>query len=87
MSNEIINILFNAGTFLIALLSFIVLLIEKISKNSSPDVAIGQLLFFYLKILVIPAALTARFLYKQSVGSTLLFFFATCLYYIRFFRK
>ena len=33
MSNEVINILFNAGTFLIALLTFIILLIEKIAKK------------------------------------------------------
>lgn len=33
MSNDILMLLFSAGTFLIALLTFIVILIEKISKK------------------------------------------------------
>ena len=33
MSNDTLMLLFTAGTFLIALLTFIVLLIEKISKK------------------------------------------------------
>ncbi|MGL4799624.1 MAG: putative holin-like toxin [Cellulosilyticaceae bacterium] len=33
MSNDILMLLFTAGTFLISLLTFIVLLIEKISKK------------------------------------------------------
>ncbi|MEF9935124.1 MAG: putative holin-like toxin [Clostridium sp.] len=33
MSNDILMLLFTAGIFLIALLTFIVLLIEKISKK------------------------------------------------------
>ncbi|OPJ61201.1 putative holin-like toxin [Clostridium oryzae] len=36
MSNDVIMLLFTGGLFLVALLTFIVLLIDKISKNSSP---------------------------------------------------
>lgn len=36
MGNDVLMLLFQAGVFLVALLTFIVLLIEKMSKNSSP---------------------------------------------------
>lgn len=36
MSNDVLMLLFQDGLFLIALLTLMVLLIEKISKNSSP---------------------------------------------------
>lgn len=36
MGNDVLMLLFQAGVFLIALLTFIVLLIEKMLKDSSP---------------------------------------------------
>lgn len=44
MSNDVIMLLFNGGLFLLALLTFIVLLIDKILKTVAPR-AILKLLF------------------------------------------
>ncbi|WP_346962517.1 hypothetical protein [Clostridium sp.] len=47
-------LLFTSGLFLLALLTFIVLLIDKTSKNSSSDSQLEATVFY--KTLVIPVA-------------------------------